>query len=535
MSRPFKLGTASLRPPYLLRARTGRTPAIAFVIMVVLSMVIVPAWSLLQARNVRMAKARVDTINMTRALAQHASDTIQAADVALLGVVQRLETEGMAPSHLALIGAQLRKTLPKLPSLSGLFVYDSRGQWLTSSRPEIVPNLNYADRAYFQYHAANADKEVHVGTPVRSRSTGSWVLPVSRRVDHADGSFAGVVVATIEIRYISEFHNSFDLGRNGTILLLTVSGKLVVRRPFDQTQIGSDATGGPIYQTYLAKGKQGSAVLRSRIDSIDRMYTYEQLDHYPLIVSSALAIDDVLAKWRKEAALIMGAVASLLVVLMTVGIWLIRQIAQREQVQHELEAAKASLEEMNHELERLAFQDSLTGLGNRRLFDAALTAEFERAIRAATPLSLIMVDVDYFKRYNDRYGHPAGDNCLRQLGETLKGTGTRPGDVAVRYGGEELAVLLSDTDEAGAAATAERFRLAVVARGIPHEGNPAHLVTVSVGVAGCYPGQDSHSKESLLASADKALYAAKAAGRNQVSRLPQVIARPPSFRKLKRR
>jgi diguanylate cyclase (GGDEF)-like protein len=171
---------------------------------------------------------------------------------------------------------------------------------------------------------------------------------------------------------------------------------------------------------------------------------------------------------------------------------------------------------MNQSLERLTLQDSLTGLGNRRLFDTALFDEFHRGKRAATPLALIMIDVDYFKRYNDLYGHPAGDECLRRLGETLMESGCRPGDVAVRYGGEELAVLLPDTDVDGANAMAERFRHAVLAQAIPHGGNPVGLVTVSIGAAACCPGEDAASCESLLQAADKALYAAKAAGRNQV-------------------
>jgi diguanylate cyclase (GGDEF)-like protein len=171
---------------------------------------------------------------------------------------------------------------------------------------------------------------------------------------------------------------------------------------------------------------------------------------------------------------------------------------------------------MNRSLEQLTLQDNLTGLCNRRLFDTALVDEFQRARRAGTPLALLMIDVDYFKRYNDLYGHPAGDECLRQLGETLAESGCRPGDVAVRYGGEELAVLLPDTDEDGAFAMGERFRHAVLARAITHAGNPQAVVTVSVGSAPCHPGQEGSSREALVDAADKALYAAKGAGRNQV-------------------
>jgi diguanylate cyclase (GGDEF)-like protein len=252
------------------------------------------------------------------------------------------------------------------------------------------------------------------------------------------------------------------------------------------------------------------------VDGIERIYSYQKLAHYPLIIASALSMDDVLADWWKSTVRLMATLAALLAVLSVLGVRLIGLIAQSEHTQLELQEAKAALELLNRSLEQLTLQDSLTGLGNRRLFDTALRGEFERARRAATSLALIMIDVDYLKRFNDIYGHPAGDDCLRKLGQTLIVVGTRPSDVAVRYGGEELAMLLPDTDAQGGAAVAERFRLAVLACAIAHAGNPEHVVTVSIGVAACRPGQDSVSRESLVQSTDKALYAAKTGGRNRV-------------------
>jgi diguanylate cyclase (GGDEF)-like protein len=202
------------------------------------------------------------------------------------------------------------------------------------------------------------------------------------------------------------------------------------------------------------------------------MYTYETLTHYPLIIASALALTDVLEDWRHDTIRIVAVESLLLILLCVLGYRLLRLIRERERAQIELRKAKTRLEKMNRSLEQLTLQDSLTGLGNRRLFDTALLDEFQRATREGTPLALLMIDVDYFKRYNDLYGHPAGDECLRQLGETLAESGCRPGDVAVRYGGEELAVLLPNTDEDGAFAIGERFRLAVLARAITHAGTP---------------------------------------------------------------
>jgi diguanylate cyclase (GGDEF)-like protein len=498
------------------RPHTVRTLATSFVVLVVLSFMGMQGWSLQQARGGQIENARVQTANMTRALAQQTDDTIRAAEVALVGVVQSLETEGTDATTLARVQTLLRLTVAKLPALDSVSFYDSRGHGIITSRTQITGNFSIPDRDYFVHHAGSQDRGVHIGSPVRSRTSGRWIMPVSRRVNHPYGFFAGVAVATIDLEYLQEFHNSFDLGRNGTIFLLSSNGKIIVRRPFSETQINADASKGPVFQTYLNKGKEGSAVLTGHLDGIERMYSYQHLAHYPLIAASAVATMDVLADWREETVRVLSAEAALLAVLCLLGRRLIRLIGEREQAQRELRKAKTLLEKMNQSLERLTLQDSLTGLGNRRLFDTALTEEFDRAKRAATSLALIMIDVDYFKRYNDLYGHPAGDTCLQQLGETLMEAGCRPGDVAVRYGGEEMAVLLPDTDIEGALAMGERFRHAVLTRAITHGGNPENVVTVSIGAAACLPDQDDSSCKLLLQSADKALYAAKAGGRNQV-------------------
>lgn len=498
------------------RPHTIRTFAILFTVLVVLSLLGVQGWSLQQARTDQIENARVQTANMTHALAQQANDTIRAAEVALVGVVQSLETEGTDAAILARVQVLLRLTVAKLPALDSVSFYDNKGHGIITSRTQITGSFSIPDRDYFKHHASSPDKEVHIGSPVRSRTSGRWIMPVSRRVNHPDGSFAGVAVATIDLGYLQEFHNSFDLGRDGTIFLLSGKGKIIVRRPFTEAHINADASKGPVFQTYLKKGKEGSAVLTAHIDGIERMYSYQHLAHYPLIAASALATIDVLADWQKETARVLVAEAVLLALLCLLGHRLIRLIGEREEAQRELRKAKTSLERMNQSLERLTLQDSLTGLGNRRLFDAAFMEEFDRAKRAATSLALIMIDVDYFKGYNDLYGHPTGDTCLQQLGETLMEAGCRPGDVAVRYGGEEMAVLLPDTDAGGAIAMGERFRHAVLARAIPHGSNPENVVTVSIGAAACLPGQDESSCKFLLQLADKALYAAKAGGRNQV-------------------
>jgi len=169
--------------------------------------------------------------------------------------------------------------------------------------------------------------------------------------------------------------------------------------------------------------------------------------------------------------------------------------------------------ELALELERLATTDALTGLGNRRLFDERFVAEVARAARSGEPLSLLVCDVDNFKRYNDRYGHPEGDACLAAVGRALDGIVRRPADLAVRYGGEEFALVLPSTNEEGATRIAERVRSAVRALGIVHGDNDARgFVTVSVGSATVV---GAFTPKEIVELADRALYAAKEAGRDR--------------------
>ena len=168
------------------------------------------------------------------------------------------------------------------------------------------------------------------------------------------------------------------------------------------------------------------------------------------------------------------------------------------------------------ELKRLATVDPLTGAANRRAFEAACTAHWARAVYERSPLSLLMLDIDHFKAFNDRYGHVEGDRCLARVAECLMGTAREGRDTVARYGGEEFAILLPQTDAAASARVAQRICDAVAALDIPHSGssNASH-VTISVGVATCVA--EAHEPfEALIKSADQALYAAKAAGRGRM-------------------
>ena len=167
-------------------------------------------------------------------------------------------------------------------------------------------------------------------------------------------------------------------------------------------------------------------------------------------------------------------------------------------------------------LQRAAYLDPLTKIANRRHFDSFLEKEWQRAVRSGGALSLVVLDVDHFKLYNDSLGHPAGDSCLQQVAQAIASHAARPGDLAARYGGEEFVMLCADTDADGALHLAETIRLHIEALHLPHPRSATSpWITVSIGVATIIPRQPD-DREALFVAADRALYVAKEGGRNQV-------------------
>lgn len=192
---------------------------------------------------------------------------------------------------------------------------------------------------------------------------------------------------------------------------------------------------------------------------------------------------------------------------------LVHLMRHQRLAQHELRGAQHRLIEANRTLELLALEDGLTGLANRRQFDLFLQAELERARRDGRFVALLMIDVDFFKPYNDHYGHPQGDECLRLVSLLIKQNMSRSGDLIARYGGEEFAAVLPGTDAVGAFLVAEKIRRAVQEAGFLHAKSPEGIITISLGVSARIPTQED-IPEFLIAAADKALYTAKASGRN---------------------
>jgi diguanylate cyclase (GGDEF)-like protein len=193
-----------------------------------------------------------------------------------------------------------------------------------------------------------------------------------------------------------------------------------------------------------------------------------------------------------------------------------QEISERTRAEKELKQAKDALEQANRELQRLASSDGLTRIANRRRLDEYLRQEWKRLAREQVPLSLILCDIDFFKNYNDTYGHLSGDDCLFRIARVIQGAARRPADLAARYGGEEFAIVLPNTDSGGAMQVAGCIQDAVSRLKIPHsDSSVSCFVTLSIGVSSMIPTHTG-SPDLLIHAADQALYEVKKQSRNAV-------------------
>jgi diguanylate cyclase (GGDEF)-like protein len=491
----------------------------AFVAVVCLTLVVLDCWNSWHARTVLLQQMGVAASNLARAMAQQAEDTVKQADTALVGIVERVEHDGTEPAAVERLRKVLAMQVAELPQLDAIHIYDKDGNWVANSRQTSSqnPNLNNASREYFLFHREHEERGPHIGIPVQSRTNGKLLVPVSRRINNADGSFAGVVLASIDIDFFMKFYDSLDIGRAGAIGLVLETGTMMIRRPYSADVVGRNMRETGLFRAYLAQGPVGTTEVLSAQDGVTRLNSFRRLDNYPLFVTAALSKDEILAAWWQDTLWHTAGIILMTSIVGFVGWRLVKQMELRNKSEAELRRARDALETLNKTLNTLAMEDGLTGLANRRQFDVTLDSEFSRAMRDASTLALIMIDVDCFKQYNDIYGHAAGDECLQTISRTIASLASRrPGDLAARYGGEELAVLLPHTDVAGAVILAERIRSAVRGLEIVHAGTPDGFVTLSAGVDALSPAITKGPPKALIQAADKALYEAKMGGRNRV-------------------
>ncbi|WP_460141989.1 sensor domain-containing diguanylate cyclase [Pseudomonas sp. S2_E01] len=473
-------------------------------------------WKVIASREKVLEAVNIQGLNLTQALETYSEGIVRQSSLLLLGLVERLETEGSGPAQIERFTSLINRQQPLMPQLSGVTVYDNQGNWLMSSNRPIPAGANSRDRAYFVHHRNDPSRETFIGPPIQSRSNQEWVITVSRRFNDAQGQFAGVVAVTLGIENFLRLFGKIDVGQDGAIGLSYTDGTMLVRYPFREQDMGRNFSKSPIYAKYLVDQSVGTASFTSSLDGVERLYAFRKSDVLPLVTTVALGKQESLAAWRMEALLSAVVVSGLLGLTGLIGWFLILDIRRRTQVEAQLLTTQQQLLSSNGQLELLAMKDALTGLANRRCFDESLAREARRAQREGTSLALLMLDIDYFKRFNDAYGHVAGDACLQTVGRILEECVRRPSDLVARYGGEEIAVIMPNTSTEGAVVVAHSILQRLQFENIAHDASPFGRVTVSIGIVTA-TGAQLEPLQGVIEVADAALYTAKAQGRNQLA------------------
>lgn len=385
--------------------------------------------------------------------------------------------------------------------LGSMLVLDAKGNIVFDAAGEVPRVANFADREYFRVHQQRSDVGLYVGHPYASRlRNGSLSIPLSRRISHTDGSFAGVVLLAIQLDYFRQLFSTLSLGNHGAMVLMQQDGTLIMRRPYDEKVIGRNVSNASIFKEHRQK-VEGSFTDVSVIDGVRRLYYFKNLRNLPLTIIVAKAYSDIYAAWWQRTVTIAGVMLALAAAFIGLSFAFGLQLRCRMRAESKLAM--------------LAQTDGLTGLHNRRTLGEILDQEWRRARRTCSMFSLLFVDIDWFKVYNDTYGHQAGDATLAAVAKCIGDNIRRPLDHAARYGGEEFIVVLPDTSPDGAIAMAENIRVAIADLGIEHSGSEFGRVTASIGAATWTPEQDS-DVSAVIRVADQALYTAKATGRNKV-------------------
>ena len=457
-----------------------------------------------QGQEEALLHAEDQASTLAHSLAQHAGDTFQMADLALVSLSRLIGSEPPTRSKLLAVNQDMRELLGRVPRIHSLDYYEESGWRLASSAAPADEAQNQSRSGFFRFHRRNPEAGLFIGPPMQEGGKGPWLVTLSRRIAKDDGGFSGVLVATIESQYFGNFYASFDTGSDVRVVLLGADGKLLGRNPYDPALIGRDMSDTAVYQNIHAGKRSGTLRMKSPIDGVDRISAYHIVDGEKLGIVFSVSREAALATWR-QGIYVRASIFILLAVLIVLGGLRLARQAERRQ------ASERSLL-------KLSRTDALTGLLNRRAFDQAIDIAWLHCLASGKPLSLLMIDVDCFKSFNDTYGHPAGDTCLQIVALAIKGSVHFPDDRVMRYGGEEFVVILPETPADQAMAVAQRVHARIVELQVPHaRSSVTDHITVSIGCATERWELDMRTAPGdLLADADRALYQAKLSGRNKV-------------------
>lgn len=423
-------------------------------------------------------------------------------DTALEGIINTVQNPQFERIPTSLRHQTLFDRAITAPFRGDLLWVDAAGDVRADSVSSVPRHFNFSHDPTFIAHRRDSNPALTISPPFMDHIGNlGWCISFSRRISSPTGQFLGVASGALRLSYFEELFQNLRMGDNSSVSLVSLDGIVLARQPElpGRPLVGQDLSHRPNFQRILRE-TSGSFSATSSQDHLKRLYTFSRVGNLPLIIVVALSSDVVYAPWKRTALLI-GSATGLLCLGIT---WLTILLCRELRLRHKAEA----------ELAALAATDSLTGLANRRSLDQALNKEWAGALRYDRWLSVLMIDVDHFKAFNERHGHQGGDEALRNVAAAIHSSIRRPADIAARYGGEEFMVILPDTHLDGAIIIAENIRRTVELQ--PPFANDQRPITVSIGI-GTQRARTSHALTGLLGEADTALYQAKHRGRNQVS------------------
>ncbi|MBR0794639.1 diguanylate cyclase [Bradyrhizobium jicamae] len=449
--------------------------------------------------------AKEAATNLIASLASEVDRNIELYDLSLQAVA-----DGVKLPDINKISPELRQVVlfdraASAKDLGSILVLNAAGDVTLDSRTLTPRRANFATYDFFRVHQAHADAGLFISAPWVT-TEGEYLISLSRRISNDDGSFAGVVAGSMRLSYFHNLFRKLNFGPDDSMVLFDTDGTMLMRSPFDINKIGQSIREAQVFKQFPAR-TSGFYTTKSIVDHVSRLYVFQQVGHHPLLIAEGLSLDGIYADWWQQFWLIGAVVAALGVFSIVLMFYLLGAVKRRADAETQLA--------------RLASTDALTGLANRRRLDETLAVEWRRGLRARSPVSLLMIDVDHFKAFNDTYGHQAGDAVLATVARCIAASTKRVSDLGARYGGEEFSVLLPGIGKAGAQEMADQIRNQLAAfRTGQHE-----LPTVSIGLACITPGAE-HTSHDLVQAADLALYEAKRAGRDRIIVSPIGRERP---------
>jgi signal transduction histidine kinase len=338
--------------------------AILFMALVCLTLIGLDLRQNWTSRDARLQEARTETGNLARSLAQHAQDVFETSDAAVKTLSDIIVDDGIGEDAIERLDRRMHARVANQQLFHTMFLFDERGSWLASSHSaadfDTVRNLNYADRASFRYHREHNDDVVLISPPFRAKFDGAWVVTVSRRINHPDGRFGGIIGAAIGLDLFQRYFETFDVGNRGAITLESGQGTVLVRTPFDENNIGRNLSEGQFFQKITAGANAGAFEFTSLIDGTPRFASFRRVAGFNLIVAVALDTNEVLAAWWHETTVHLVWLAITIFLMVILGHRLTRQI--RDRVAAETIAQKLQIEadqRRGSEAERRAYEREL--------------------------------------------------------------------------------------------------------------------------------------------------------------------------------